>query len=264
MPMPTAANRISTGYSARCSLSRSNQPCAAMIATAAAGKMIALPKLAKMSAANRPSKHRTGVRRRTDQRDGRGEQQRDGEPADERGPRRRRPRPRPASGRSPPIDRITSGRSGSEAAHQCVRLRGRHAPVRRALPSVRCESPAGAARSIRASSRPTSARIGAQEAFGIDAHPEAPRARSAPSSHHSRSVEVGHRRGFGVRAACRSDPPVEPEHVGGAEDDAGGRDDRAPSSTRDRRRPGSGTRRRSRWCPAGRREAMVKTMNSKA
>ncbi len=53
--MPTALNRISTAYSDACSIPRSNQPCAAMIATAAAGKMIALPKLPNRSSVTSPS-----------------------------------------------------------------------------------------------------------------------------------------------------------------------------------------------------------------
>ena len=81
--MPTALNTISTAYSAACSVPRSNQPCAAMIAIAAAGKIIALPKLANRSAVTSPSKTRPGVRRRADQRDGRDKQQRDREPADQ-------------------------------------------------------------------------------------------------------------------------------------------------------------------------------------
>ena len=75
--MPTALNRISTGYSAPCSESRSNQPCAAMIATAAAGKMIALPKRAEQIGGDQPAEQGPGVRRRADQRGGGAEQQRD-------------------------------------------------------------------------------------------------------------------------------------------------------------------------------------------
>ena len=37
---PSALNRTSTEYSGACPVSRSNQPCAAMIATAEGGKMI--------------------------------------------------------------------------------------------------------------------------------------------------------------------------------------------------------------------------------
>ncbi len=53
--MPTAAKTISTEYSDACSVPRSNHPWAAMIATAAAGNMIALPKLANRSAVTKPS-----------------------------------------------------------------------------------------------------------------------------------------------------------------------------------------------------------------
>ena len=74
---------------------RSNQPCAAMIATAAAGKMIALPKLANRSAVTMPSKIGPACDGAPIERDGRREQQRDREPADHarcRGGRRRRRR----------------------------------------------------------------------------------------------------------------------------------------------------------------------------
>src|SRR3954451_21749334 len=53
--MPTAAKTISTAYSDECSWSRSNQPWPAMIATAAAGNMIALLKLANKSPLTKPS-----------------------------------------------------------------------------------------------------------------------------------------------------------------------------------------------------------------
>ena len=117
--MPTAAKTISTAYSEACSASRSNQPCAAMIATAAAGKMIALPKLANRSAVTKPSN--TG-------------------PACEGAPisaavaasssatasqlTSADPR-RPVKAASiirivPPIDRISSGKKRCEAAHQCI------------------------------------------------------------------------------------------------------------------------------------------------
>ena len=41
-------------------------------------------------------------------------------------------------------------------------------------------------------------------------------------------VEVGHRRGVGVAPRAEADSPVETKHVGGAEDDPGGRNDRRP------------------------------------
>ena len=118
--MPTALNRISTAYSAHARCPRSNQPCAAMIATAAAGKMIALPKRANRSAAISPPNIGPGVRRRADQRDGRGEQQRDREPADER-----RAAPPGEGGDHHQDDRrrsirISSGRMRREAVHQCA------------------------------------------------------------------------------------------------------------------------------------------------
>ena len=53
---PSAANRTSTGYSAPCSVLRSNHPCAAMIATADARKTIALPNEPNRSAVIRPPK----------------------------------------------------------------------------------------------------------------------------------------------------------------------------------------------------------------
>ena len=117
--MPTALNRISTAYSDACSVPRSNQPCAAMIATAAAGKMIALPKLANRSAVTSPSNTGPAC---------------DGAPisatvaasssATASQLTSAEPR-RPAKAATiirivPPIDRISSGSKGGEAAHQCV------------------------------------------------------------------------------------------------------------------------------------------------
>ena len=44
------------------------------------------------------------------------------------------------------------------------------------------------------------------------------------SSHHSRLLRSGMRAASAVRTSAEADAPVEPEHVGGAEDDPGGGD----------------------------------------
>ena len=96
--------------------------------------------------------------------------------------------------------------------------------------AVSCASPAGAARSIRASSSADIVAHRREEAFRIDAHPQhhrGDRRRAAPSRARR---DRASRATSALRAVAVSDAAIEIQHVGGAEDDAGRGDRRRPRS----------------------------------
>ena len=133
------------------------------MATAAAGKMIALPNEANQSAAISPPNCAPAS---------------DGSPTSAtvaatsraiaaqlvRAPLRRPPIAATIISTMAPMPRISSGRMGAKLYISAPAPRG--ASAAGLAPSTRCESPAGVARSIRSSSRPTSARIGRMKLSG--------------------------------------------------------------------------------------------------
>ena len=126
----------------------------------------------------------------------------------------------------PPIDRISSGSKGGEAAHQCV------APWSMCIGALAERQVRIAGRRDALEPRQQAADVVAdrpQEALRIDAHPEHREPRSARAA----TIRAPTRSGIAAASACalraEADAPVEVEHVGGAEDDAGGRDDRRPA-----------------------------------